>query len=219
MNETVRSAWYWNRDFGLYTRQPAPRLDRPTTACRVLDLPDALLREAVATHEAGHAVLALHLGARLTCVSVADDLGRGPGAPGPVGRVDYEPNPAEPVRGILLASAAGERAQDRWLRQADLWTEDRAWVVEILAAQDRAVIERTVRLAHPDGPTYGVGDDPAVDLAALHDYVDVWLRDLWDQVMVLAAALNRCGTLTGAQAAAAIGLTVNDGTSASGVAA
>ncbi|KJY38133.1 hypothetical protein [Streptomyces sp. NRRL S-495] len=219
MTRTNRSAWHWNRDFGLYTRQPAPRPDRPTTASRILNLPDPLLREAVATHEAGHAVLALHLGARLTSVSVADDHGRGPGAPGPAGRVDYEPDTAEPVRSILLAGAAGERAQDRWLRQADLWTEDRAWVVEILADQDRAVIERTVRLAHPDGPTYGVSDDPAVDLAALHDHVDVWLHDLWDQVMALAAALNRRGTLTGAQAAAVIGLTVNDGTPAPGVAA
>ncbi|MFF2074619.1 hypothetical protein ACFVXG_07670 [Kitasatospora sp. NPDC058162] len=209
MTTTLNTAWHVNYEFGLTTRQPKPLLDRPTTAYRILDLPDPLLRKAVAIHEAGHAVLALHLGTRLTSVSVADNLGREEGTA--AGRTSYEPGQITPMRNVLLVSAAGERAQDRWLREKGLWSPERAWVVEILAAQDRSVIDQCVRPARPGGLTYGVSCDPTADLAALHDHVDMWLHGLWEQVTALADALNQRGTLTGAQAAAVTGLALGEG--------
>ncbi|MBQ1163877.1 hypothetical protein KBZ21_41850, partial [Streptomyces sp. A73] len=40
--------------------------------------------------------------------------------------------------GWAVAVVAGERATDRWLREAGLWTEDLAAMAELGASHDRA---------------------------------------------------------------------------------
>ncbi|MFI9331970.1 hypothetical protein ACIGZJ_31065 [Kitasatospora sp. NPDC052868] len=205
---TTRTTWHLDDESGLTTRNPKPLTERPTTAYRILDLPDPLLRQFIAVHEAGHAVLMLHLGMSFESVAIADGLGHGPDAPGSAGLVEIGTAYTAPLRDVMLVCAAGERAEDRWLREAGLWTPDRAWVTERLACHDRARIEEAVRAAHPDGPTYGVSQDPGRDLEALHGVADLWLNAFWREVLELAQVLDRQGHLTWVQAAGAAGVPV-----------
>lgn len=211
MTTSVRSTWHVDVQSGSITRYPKPSIAFPTTAYRILNLPEPLLREQIAVHEAGHAALALHLGIRFTSVSVADDLGHGPDTPSASGSVECTGDLTAPPCDVMLFAAAGERAADRWLRDTELWTPARAWVVEILADADRAVIDDVVRLLHPGGLTCGVSDDPSRDLAAIHDQADALLDRLWEQVGRVADALNERGRLTEEQAAEAAGLSPKAG--------
>ncbi|MFG2903677.1 hypothetical protein ACGF13_01225 [Kitasatospora sp. NPDC048286] len=209
MTTIIGSTWRRDPAFGAVTRHPMPVVAFPTTTYRILDLPEALLREEIAVHEAGHAVLAFHLGMRFTVVSVADDLGHGQDTHS--GRIEVPGVIAAPPYDVMLFAAAGERAADRWLREAGLWTPARAWVVEILAEGDREAIAEYARRVHPDGLTYGVSDDPSRDLAALHDQADALLDTLWDRVTALTAALTQRGRLTEEQAAEAAGFSPKAG--------
>jgi hypothetical protein len=47
------------------------------------------------------------------------------------------PDDAVGWRGVILALAAAERAQDRWLRETGRWTPELAWVTERLSVHDR----------------------------------------------------------------------------------
>ncbi|MFJ7908222.1 hypothetical protein [Kitasatospora sp. NPDC096204] len=209
MTTIIGSTWHRDPAFGMVTRHPMPTVALHTTTYRILDLPDALLREEIAVHEAGHAVLALHLGMRFTVVAVDDDLGHGPDTPS--GRIEVPGVLTAPAADVMLFAAAGERAEDRWLREAGLWTPARAWVVEILAEGDRDAIAEYARRLHPNGLTYGVSDDPSRDLAALHDQADALLDTLWDRVTALTATLTQRGRLTEEQAAEAAGFSPERG--------
>ncbi|GAB2696329.1 hypothetical protein [Kitasatospora kifunensis] len=198
-------SWHYEPDFKLFTRHAAPHIPGPTTAYGILNLTNTQLRRKIAIHEAGHAVLMLDREIAFVTVQIADDLGHGPGKESPAGHVELHSSLTAPLPDALLGLAAGERAEDRWLREQGLWTSARAWVVEILASNDRQQIARVSWEAHGRPVTYGVSDDPRRDLAAMHDVADEALDDLWGHVLDVAEALDRHGRLDYAQAAAAAG--------------
>lgn len=152
-------------------------------------------------HEAGHAAVFLTAGVPFDYLAFS----AGPGGEHCISGIS----------GINLAAAdhvrccvAGERASDRWLRDHQLWTPDRAWANEALSASDRRqlaghlpanglmalVVNDDDLLAPPvDGPRLD-------DLSLLHAEVDAFLDSLWPQVLRLGEALDRHGRLDYAQA-------------------
>ncbi|MBQ1163686.1 hypothetical protein KBZ21_37445, partial [Streptomyces sp. A73] len=68
--------------------------------------------------------------------------------------------------GWAVAVVAGERATDRWLREAGLWTEDLAAMADLGASHDRALI---FAAAPEPRPGFGTGE---ADYSDLHDLAD-----------------------------------------------
>jgi hypothetical protein len=77
--------------------------------------------------------------------------------------------------------AAGERADDRWLREEGLWTPRRAVCTEVGAQGDRQTL-----LAF--SPHVGFGDKE-VHYRAIHDLADEVIEEYWVQITTLAAVL------------------------------
>ncbi|MEW1911540.1 hypothetical protein AB0442_24355 [Kitasatospora sp. NPDC085895] len=189
--------WHYDEESGMFTRHPVPDLPGETTLCQVLSLPDAELRRGIAVHEAGHAVVLLALGIPIETIAIGspdDDVD---------GFVRVAGTHRAALDDLLVMCAAGERAQDRWLREAGLWSPTRAWAVELLARHDRDRAADAVRITYDTELTFGTGDDPTRDLAALHRYTDHALDRLWPRVLNVAEALDRLGSLTELQAAEA----------------
>ncbi|MFJ6774084.1 hypothetical protein ACIQOV_24560 [Kitasatospora sp. NPDC091257] len=206
MNSTMnRTSWRFDARNGMTMRNPRPELPSGAGVTEALDLPVDELRRAFATHEAGHVLVLLHSGIPFEAVFIRDDLSLVPDRAGSGGAVVLGPCSA-PLRTGLTMLAAGERAQDRWLRETGRWTTRRGWVTELSAINDRREIYRAVYEASGRNVTFGASDDPCRDLAALHDHTDALLDTLWDRVTRLAEALDRRGRLTCGQAAAAAGL-------------
>ncbi|MGW3183845.1 hypothetical protein ACWDD9_31710 [Kitasatospora sp. NPDC001119] len=204
MNDTLTgTGWHFDADTGLTTRNPTVMVDGPTPLYEVLALPDDLLRRAIAVHEAGHVAVALYFGLPFESVWVSDDLGKDPSRPGGAGGVTVSRSFSAPLYDALVMLAAGERAEDRWLREAGLWTGTRGWAAEAGALGDRDRINEAVYENFGEEVTYGTGGDPCRDLAALHDRTDALLDLLWSRVAALADALTQRGQLNWEQAAAA----------------
>lgn len=149
----------------------------------VLDL-GPLLPEYIAVHEAAHAVVHLAGGAELLSVSAVDRLTLARYAGWEAG---------DSADSLVAASAAGERAGDRWLREQGLWTPHRAVANEVGAHHDRDVVLRYT------GAHFGIGSGP--DYLLVHDLADAALDRRWRQVLAVASALLEHDTLTGAQVA------------------
>lgn len=173
--------WHLNDD-GVYTRheQPPGYQRREDLGLNAEDL-----TRHDAHHEAGHAVLALLEGMpvrRATLVSNEKHAAH----------VEFGPmeGPWWPYAVML---AAGERAGDRWLHEAGLWTPARAWNAERTCGSDRRKAEETV--PEPATLIFGAlpaGAQPQHNVAhyqALQDEADVWLRVHWPSVQKLAAAM------------------------------
>ncbi|MFF2118230.1 hypothetical protein ACFVXH_12975 [Kitasatospora sp. NPDC058184] len=204
MNDTLTgTGWHFDADTGLTTRNPTVMVDGPTPLYEVLALPDDLLRRAIAVHEAGHVAVMLYFELPFERVAISDDLGKDQSRPGGAGEVTISRDFSAPLYDALVMLAAGERAQDRWLHEADLWTGTRGWAAEAGALGDRGEISRIVHEEFGEEVTYGTGDDPCRDLAALHDRTDALLDLLWSGVAALADALTQHGQLNWEQAAAA----------------
>ncbi|MFE4514199.1 hypothetical protein ACFRMQ_08400 [Kitasatospora sp. NPDC056783] len=211
MNDILNgTGWHFDAETGLTTRNPKPTVTGPTPLFEVLALPDDLLRQAVAAHEAGHVAAMLHFGIPFKSVAIRDDLCAAPNG-GNVAEVDVTCGFSVPLYTGLVAFAAGERAQDRWLREAGLWTSVRGWAAEAGALGDRREIYRAVDEAFGRDVTFGASDDPCRDMSALHDHTDALLDTLWDQATALADALSRRGRLTEQQAAEVTGLSPRAG--------
>ncbi|MGA5818832.1 hypothetical protein ACPC54_13365 [Kitasatospora sp. NPDC094028] len=198
------TGWHYDAQTGLTTRNLRPTLRPGMTVSEALDLPEDELRRAIAMHEAGHATVMLHFGLPFKSVAIRDDLGLDPDRPGNAGEVACESWSAPLCDGLAML-AAGERAQDRWLRESGRWSVARGWLTELGAIGDRREVYRAVREAFGVGVTFNTGDDPCRDLSALHDHADALLNTLWGQVGRLADVLDRRGRLTEAQAAEAAG--------------
>jgi len=163
----------------------------------------ATYRRAVCAHEAGHAVVALNSGMHVMKVSISEaegDIGCGLRAefagvttPGP-----YELSPSSEIK----IWAAGERAEQRWLRENGLWTEDRGWAAEMGALDDR---EKSIPKLERGLGTTDLGTVLA-NYAKFGDEVEQVLDQNWAAVLAVADALDMTGELTGDQAAALAGL-------------
>ncbi|MFJ6382989.1 hypothetical protein ACIQI7_23675 [Kitasatospora sp. NPDC092039] len=205
-----RASWCFDVRNGMTMRNPRPELPSGVGVTEALDLPVDELRRAFAAHEAGHVLVLLHFGIPFEAVFIRDDLGLVPDRAGSGGAVVLGPCSA-PLRTGLTMLAAGERAQDRWLRESGRWTTRRGWLTELGAVNDRREIYRVVDEGSGRDVTFGASDDPCRDLAALHDHTDALLDTLWDRVTALAEALDQCGRLTCGQAAEAVGFSPKAG--------
>jgi hypothetical protein len=187
------------------TRFAPPAGIQGTRLRDLMELSDTQRHWLNAFHEAGHVVMAM---AARVCVKQVRILPReqawdgsadGP-APGSVGfsEIYYWHGT---VRDGINILAAGERAQDRWLREAGLWTPVRAWAVERDGISDRARIEEWCRaLTGRNGVTYGTRRG-LWDLGQAHQRTDEELSRRWPQVVTIAGALASHLFLTGHEAA------------------
>lgn len=157
-----------------------------------IDLTSPQLDYLRAVHEAGHAVAALLGGAHLHSAEIA------------VGLTDDETGGEVRAcnlndgHGYAIFSAAGERASDRWLREASLWNPSRAVANEIAARSDR---EQFLAI----NPHVGF-EDRKVDYHMIHDLADQALDSRWTAVLQVADQLARHGRLDAAQVVAITGL-------------
>lgn len=179
------------------TRHPVPDRFRvgDVTASELMRLTADQRLAVTAAHELGHALTWLAGGLQVTEIALTPDGGRrfGHAAAQPTGR-DDEP------RLIAIGTAAGERAEDRWLREAGLWTPDRASVVELSASGDRAwLMEHTT-----PRPTFGTGGD--LDFTVLHDMADDALDQIWERLTDVLPLLVRQRVMSGEQLAAHVGI-------------
>jgi hypothetical protein len=103
------------------------------------------------------------------------------------------------LTGAIAAAAAGERAADRWLREAGLWTEERAWVIERHAGHDRVY---ALKALHDAGERLTFGERPGHphDYATAQAAADRLLDELWQGVYRLADSLTQHRRLSGADA-------------------
>jgi hypothetical protein len=173
------------------TRNYAPDIEGGSDAC--LNLPAAQLDYLRAIHEAGHAVAALLGGAHLHSAEIVIGV-TGDAAGGEVRACNLDDG-----HGFAVFSAAGERASDRWLREAGLWTPERAVANEVGARGDRR--QFLAINAH-----VGFGDRE-VDYLIVHDLADQALDRHWKAVLQIADQLAQHGRLDAAQIVTIAGLT------------
>lgn len=171
------------------TRNYAPDIEGGSDAC--LNLTAAQLDHLRAIHEAGHAVAALLGGAHLHSAEIAIGV-TGDAAGGEVRACNLADG-----HGFAVFSAAGERASDRWLRKAGLWTPERAVANEVGARGDRQ--QFLAINAH-----VGFGDRD-VDYLMVHDLADQALDEHWKAVLQIADQLAQHGRLDAAQIVAIAG--------------
>lgn len=141
----------------------------------LIDVTDTQLDYLRAIHEAGHAVAVLLGGAHLHSAEIV--IGE---ADGDHGGVVHVCNLAD-GHAYAAYSAAGERAADRWMREAGLWTPKRAVINEVAARGDR-------RQFLAINPHVGFGDRE-VDYRYVHDLADQALDRHWGAVVRVADRL------------------------------
>ncbi|MET7552141.1 hypothetical protein ABZS95_43030 [Streptomyces sp. NPDC005479] len=185
----------------LYTRHREP--DFWCCHHHVPALDRGTYRKAICIHEAGHTVVALVSGMRVKSVSVSESEGNiGCGL-----RAEFEgtttPDAYElPRSSMIKIWGAGERAEQRWLRENGLWTEDRGWAAEMGALGDRqqAIPELEAWLGTTNEGTV------LMSYAELGDQVEHVLDRNWEAVRTIASALDAAGELTGDEAATLSGI-------------
>ncbi|MDX3549528.1 hypothetical protein PV724_44445 [Streptomyces europaeiscabiei] len=150
-------------------------------------------RTSTAVHELGHALVWLASGLHVQYLGV----GIGPGGQAACTAVTKT---QQELMGRVTGVVAGERAQDRWLRETGLWTPDLAAMAELGAAHDRAYV-----FACGPEPRPGFGDSD-VDYSVLHDLADEALDALWGKVMTALPILTRVGRMTGDELADHVGM-------------
>lgn len=172
------------------TRNYAPDIEGGSDAC--LNLTATQLDYLRAVHEAGHAVAVLLGRAHLHSAEIVTGK--------PVteeGGVVHACNLAD-GHAYAVFSAAGERASDWWLREAGLWTPERAVANEVGARGDRH--QFLAINAH-----VGFGDRE-VDYRYIHDLADQALDRHWEAVVRVADELVRRQHLDAATIVALTGL-------------
>lgn len=170
----------------------------------ILDWDDSLLRRSIAVHEAGHALLDFAFGIRVQEMRIDPGLGKDPDGP-PTAYVKVDACDVPFLRFAAMC-AAGERAQDRWMREQGLWTPARAWCVERTATDDRAQAAEALK---PCGIPVRFADATGrgIHYQTIQDTADAALGHLWPRVLRLAEALDAAGHLTGEEAAHHAGMT------------
>jgi hypothetical protein len=154
---------------------------------------------AAAHHEAGHAVIATHLGLRVRRVAIGGLVGRGDGGfgdfQGCTGSVVFRRPPRiqplfDPIRRdraeeFLVMLMAGPLAEARHRRARIDWRR---------SSVDEAPLIRELAGAH----ARGLGDGA---IATYHKYLAVraasWVEAYWPQIAAVAEALGRRRELTG----------------------
>ncbi|MCX0247971.1 hypothetical protein [Streptomyces drozdowiczii] len=178
------------------TRNTSP-LNTQNSSDYLGDLPSHHRHTLRAHHEAAHAITSLAAGghihhAQLAPPSTADSL--------PATGASMRSSGAVTGCGLhhgndyAMVFAAGERAEDHWLRQNNLWTPDRAVGVELCAYADR-----TAFLAGCPDAGFNGG---ASDYCHAHNLADQAITHHWDAITAVAQVLADRLYLTGQELAA-----------------
>ena len=155
------------------TRNHAPDLEGESDTCLNLAAPQLDYLRAI--HEAGHAVTVLAGRGHLHSVEIVKGV-----ATTEEGGVTRACSLSD-GHAYAIFSAAGERAADRWLREAGLWTPARAVSNEVAARGDRVSFLAI-------NPHVGFGDKD-VDYRVVHDLADQAVDLYWREIGVIADAL------------------------------
>lgn len=148
-----------------------------------------------AVHEAAHAVAGLTANAHIHYAKIARTAELATAAPTTIGIPGGDVFACNFPEGQTFAVflGAGERAEDRWLRQNNLWTPRRAVGVELGACADRRTFLAT-------NPHFGFGEDRN-DYRVVHDLADQLVTDNWTAITAIADILATQLHLTGEQIA------------------
>lgn len=204
------TTWFKNLDG--YARQTMPTLaltrNRPPDGLRdahlgvdvdaVADLAPEQEIDLTTTHEAAHAVVYMAAGHTLESITIHPVPSRG-------NKATVVKNGGNgPWQEFAVCFAIGERAADRRLREMGLWTPTRAWAMERLAGDDRALTANVVAEVFGRDMTYGVSDEPS-DYSWICNRADEALDKRWRQIRALAQYLVAHPSVTGTEAARAAG--------------
>lgn len=187
--------WHVNRNHRHITRQPEPEQWIDKWSVEGFTQMEKL--HSTAFHEAAHTVLLviagvpIHYVAVRTMTEAVGDL--------PSGETYRGPFRAE-LQALLVGLCAGERAEDRWLRETGMWNADRAWASERSASHDRDEIDHFIHRATEVHLTYQ-SSGAWHDLATLHALTDRALDRHWKRISDLAEALVEARRLDARQIA------------------
>lgn len=173
------------------TRHSTPDLG-PSSHAYLSDLTDAQLDSLRAVHESAHAVAGLAAGAYVHYARIDTTAGlrnASSGGQGPVFGGDTRTCNLSDGLGFAILMGAGERAEDRWLRERDLWTPVRAVGIELGAYSDRGhVLDLNPHMGFEGGLN---------DYSVVHHFADRFVSEHWDAITAVAAALATRLHLTG----------------------
>ncbi|MET8411091.1 hypothetical protein ABZV34_23815 [Streptomyces sp. NPDC005195] len=186
--------WHTNQYAGgaPYPTRHHTHVDCGDHGSRYLALPTESMQKIRAIHEAAHAVIALTGGAHLHHTQIEP-----PGNPGGTGGITGVCGLTDP-QSLAAFCAAGERADDRWLRDNGLWTARRAVCVEIGAHGDRLNLLAL-------NPHVGFGDTD-IHYQSIHDLADQVIDQHWDRITTLADQLVDRLHLDGSDVASLTGI-------------
>lgn len=165
------------------------------------DLTDDQRDTLRAIHEAAHAVAGLAAGsfihhARISTTTALRN--RTPNNEGLVIGGDVHACNLTDGPSFAVFMGAAERAEDRWLREAGLWTHTRALGIEIGAYTDRRhVLDLNPHIGFDGGPN---------DYLVVHHLADEFLDRHWNAVTEVADALTAWLHLTGEHIAELAGI-------------
>lgn len=193
----------WHTDITIngetyHTRNFAPDYG-PNSDAYLGSLTDGQRDTMRAVHEAAHAVAVLAGGGYVHDAWITETSVLRASAPTDSGTVSGQVRCCNLPGGTENAVffGAGERAEDRWLRENGLWASDIAAGVELGACGDRrALLELNPHVG------FGTGQDYVI----VHDIADHFLSENWASVLTLADALAARLRLDGAEVAALAGL-------------
>lgn len=153
-----------------------------------------------AVHESAHAVAALASGAHVHYTKIAsmDDLWDAEGSGGVVPGGDTRVCNIAGGLDFIVLMGAGERAEDRWLREQGLWTPTRAVGAELGAYGDRCHVLRI----NPHLGFEGGHDDYLV----VHEFADRFVSEHWGAILTVAGVLAERLHLTGEEISRLTGL-------------
>jgi hypothetical protein len=135
----------------------------------------------LAYHEAGHAVIAYVVGARIDYVTIEPAVIAAAGATfGHTKTLDLDQGPADR---LVLVGLAGSLAESREMGDADEWAR----------MDERAHIERVLRMAKLRGQREGPSAITPEEEAAVSSY----LEEYWPAVVAVASALLAAPKLDG----------------------
>ena len=164
----------------------------------VMDVPDHVHWDLIAAHELGHALGAMVGG--MPCRDITINLDGRLGMKGASATtVTIIPLGATAVmeRADMVSAAAGERAQDRRLRELGIWSPHRALATEIQASHDRERIMEQYKVGYADAEIL-YGD--------LMDEADRLLDRIWTKLTKCITFLAESGYMTGDRIAILTGI-------------
>ncbi|MFJ3097922.1 zinc metalloprotease [Streptomyces hydrogenans] len=205
----IETVYYFGPE-GPY-RHPAPPLGSVCCQTYGMGFDRATERLSVAVHEAGHTLAAMILGFHVPSVAVTEptrrrDCGHLYEITG--GLDDDFRLYGGHIRDAMTVLLAGERAEDRWMRETGTWTQTRAFFAERGGLADRATGRGAMA-------RLGVQMQFATSTVDSPDDRDYWryvpladqvLAPAWPQVLLLAERVAEAGCVSGDEAADACGI-------------